>query len=41
MKYIGKGYLYETHLHTSEGSACAGSTGAEIAAAYAAMFIEL
>lgn len=36
MKYNGKGYLYETHLHTSEGSACAGSTGAEIAAAYAA-----
>lgn len=35
MKYIGKGFLYETHLHTSEGSACARSTGAEIARAYA------
>ncbi|MGN0401622.1 MAG: PHP domain-containing protein [Acetatifactor sp.] len=29
-----KSYLYETHLHTSEGSACARSTGAEIAKAY-------
>lgn len=26
-------YLYETHLHTREGSACAHSTGAEMAAA--------
>lgn len=26
-------YLYETHLHTSEASACAGSTGAEVARA--------
>ncbi|MBD5492546.1 MAG: histidinol-phosphatase, partial [Lachnospiraceae bacterium] len=26
-------YLYETHLHTSEGSACARSTGAEMARA--------
>lgn len=30
------GYLYETHLHTSEGSACAVSSGREIAKAYAA-----
>lgn len=29
------GYLYETHLHTSEGSACARNTGTEIARAYA------
>lgn len=29
------GYLYETHMHTSEGSACASSTGAEMARAYA------
>lgn len=29
------GYLYETHLHTSEGSACARNTGEEIARAYA------
>ena len=29
------GYLYETHLHTAEGSACAGSSGAEMARAYA------
>ncbi len=26
-------YLYETHLHTLEASACAGSTGAEVAKA--------
>lgn len=26
-------YLYETHLHTSEASACAGSTGKEMAQA--------
>lgn len=26
-------YLYETHLHTSQGSACAGCTGAEMAKA--------
>lgn len=26
-------YLYETHLHTSQGSACAGATGAEMAKA--------
>lgn len=31
---ISEGYLYETHLHTSEGSACARSTGAEMARAY-------
>lgn len=29
------GYLYETHMHTSEGSACGQSTGAEMARAYA------
>lgn len=28
------GYLYETHMHTSESSACAKSTGAEMARAY-------
>lgn len=28
------GYLYETHLHTSESSACARNTGAEMARAY-------
>ena len=28
------GYLYETHMHTSEGSLCGGSTGAEQARAY-------
>ena len=27
-------YLYETHLHTSEGSACASNTGAEMVRAY-------
>ena len=27
-------YLYETHMHTSEASACAGSTGAQMARAY-------
>lgn len=37
-------YLYETHLHTSESSACAGSTGAEMARAcreygYAGIFV--
>ena len=26
-------YLYETHMHTSEASACAGSTGAQMARA--------
>lgn len=30
-----KGYLYETHMHTSEASACASNTGAEMARAYA------
>ena len=30
-----EGYLYETHMHTSEGSACGCSTGAEMAGAYA------
>ena len=29
-------YLYETHMHTSEGSACASASGAEMARAYAA-----
>lgn len=29
------GYLYETHMHTSEGSVCAASSGAEMAKAYA------
>lgn len=28
-------YLYETHMHTSEGSACGKNTGAEMARAYA------
>ncbi len=37
-------YLYETHLHTSEGSACARSTGKEMARAckdygYAGIFV--
>lgn len=37
-------YLYETHLHTSESSACAGNTGAEMARAcreygYAGIFV--
>lgn len=27
-------YKYETHMHTAEGSACAGSTGAEMARAH-------
>lgn len=27
-------YLYETHLHTSEGSACAGASGSEQAGSY-------
>lgn len=27
-------FLYETHMHTSESSACAGSTGAEMARAF-------
>ena len=26
-----KGYLYETHMHTNQGSACGASTGAEMA----------
>ena len=30
-------YKYETHLHTSEGSKCASSTGAEMARAHKAM----
>ena len=30
-------YKYETHLHTSEGSTCASSTGAEMARAHKAM----
>lgn len=29
------GYLYETHMHTSEASACAQNTGSEMARAYA------
>ena len=29
-------YRYETHMHTSQASACAFSTGAEMARAYAA-----
>lgn len=28
------GFLYETHMHTSEGSACGNSTGAQMARAY-------
>lgn len=28
------GYRYETHMHTSEGSACAGASGAEMARAH-------
>lgn len=35
MKIDLNGYLYETHMHTSEASACARSTGAEMARAYA------
>ncbi len=31
-KYKGR-YLYETHLHTKQGSACANSTGSEMAKA--------
>lgn len=31
-----KGYLYETHMHTAEGSACAHSSGAQMARAYKA-----
>ena len=31
---ISEGYLYETHMHTVEGSACGRSTGAEMARAY-------
>lgn len=31
-----KTYKYDTHVHTSEGSACAASTGAEMADAYKA-----
>lgn len=27
-------YIYETHMHTSQASACAGSTGAELARVY-------
>ena len=27
-------YLYETHMHTSQSSACAVSTGAQMARAY-------
>ena len=34
-KIKDNGYLYETHMHTSEGSACASNTGAEMARAYA------
>ncbi|MCM1027317.1 MAG: PHP domain-containing protein [Roseburia sp.] len=30
-----KGFLYETHMHTSEGSACGACPGAEMARAYA------
>ena len=29
-------YVYETHMHTSEASACAGSTGTQMARAYKA-----
>ena len=37
-------YLYETHLHTSQGSACAHNTGAQMARAckeygYTGMFV--
>lgn len=32
---VRDGYIYETHAHTSEGSACARSSGAEMARAYA------
>lgn len=35
-KENGKGYLYETHMHTQESSACAHNTGEEMARAYAA-----
>lgn len=30
-----KGYIYETHMHTSEGSACGRNTAAEMTRAYA------
>ena len=30
------GYLYETHMHTSEGSACGQAGGAQMARAYGA-----
>ena len=30
-----KEYLYETHMHTAEASACATGTGAEMVRAYA------
>lgn len=33
MKIEGYPYLYETHLHTSQGSACGRNTGAEMAKA--------
>ncbi len=36
MKMKNNGYLYETHMHTSEASACAHNTGAEMARAYKA-----
>lgn len=36
MKIHVNGYLYETHMHTSEASACAHNTGSEMAEAYAA-----
>lgn len=31
---INDGYLYDTHVHTSQGSACAQNTGSQMAAAY-------
>lgn len=35
MDVTGKEFLYETHMHTSEGSACGMCSGAEMARAYA------
>ncbi|MFA9478097.1 PHP domain-containing protein [Phycisphaerales bacterium AB-hyl4] len=35
MSHVPNRYRYETHMHTSEGSACGKSTGAELARMYA------
>ena len=41
MKMETQRYVYETHMHTSEASACAGSTGTQMARAYKAAGVEL